>query len=61
MERAVFQNTVAAVVAKKIGISQAAAVKLVAQSSVGALKVADLQYLSYKGPDYWAEKVMEGS
>lgn len=59
MERVAFQNTVAAAVAKKRGISHAAAAALVAGSRVGVLKVADLKYLIYKGPDYWAEKIIE--
>lgn len=59
MERTVFQQTVAAAVAQKAGIPLAKAIVLVERSKVGALKVADIKYLFYKGPDYWAEKVVE--
>lgn len=60
MERAVFENTVAASVARITGISPAAAAELVTKSREGALKVADLRYLIYKGPDYWAERIVNG-
>lgn len=59
MERTVFQRSVATAVAKKAGISLTTALALVEQTQVGALKAGDLRYLVYKGPEYWAEKIIE--
>ncbi len=45
--------------ARRAGITPAEAAVLVEESRLGALTVGKLNFLSYKGPDYWAEKILE--
>jgi hypothetical protein len=59
LKRNEFQRAVAAVVARKAGVPLTTAMVVVEKSKVGALQAADLRYLAYKGPDYWAERIIE--
>lgn len=45
--------------ARRAGIPLAQAAALVEESPLGALAVGNPNFLSYKGPDYWAERVLE--
>lgn len=60
-QRGVFRRYVAEALARRAGIPMEQAAVLVERSSLGALAVGNLNFLSFKGPDYWAEKVFEES
>ena len=57
--RGTFMKYVAEALASRAGIPQAKAAALVEESGLGALAVGNLSFLSYKGPEYWAEKILE--
>lgn len=58
-ERGVFRRYVAEAVARRAGVSLAQAAVMVEESKLGALAVGNHNFLSFKGSDYWAEKVLE--
>jgi hypothetical protein len=57
--RSVFRRYVAEALARRTGIPLAEAAAMVEESQLGSLAVGKLNFLSYKGPDYWAEKILE--
>lgn len=57
--RSVFKGYVAAALARKTGLPLTRALAMVEESRLGALTVGNLNFLSHKGADYWAEKVRE--
>ncbi|MDT8903088.1 hypothetical protein [Anaeroselena agilis] len=57
--RSVFRRYVAEALARRAGIPLARAAAIVEESQLGALAVGKLNFLSYKGPDYWAELILE--
>jgi len=57
--RSVFRGYVAEALARRAGIPLAKAVVMVEESQLGALAVGKLNFLSYKGPDFWAERILE--
>lgn len=57
--RGVFRRYVAEALSRRAGVPLARAAAMVEESGLGALAVGNLNFLSYKGPDYWAEKVLE--
>ncbi len=57
--RSVFRRYVAEALARRAGIPLAEAAAMVAESQLGMLAVGKLEFLSFKGADYWAEKILE--
>lgn len=57
--RGVFKRYVAEALARRAGISPAKAAAMVEDSQLGVLAVGKLEFLSFKGADYWAEKIIE--
>ncbi len=57
--RSVFRRYVVEALASRAGIPMAEAAAMVEASQLGALAVGKQNFLSYKGPDYWAEKILE--
>jgi hypothetical protein len=60
-QRGVIKRYVAEALVRRAGVPLARAAAMVEESSLGALMVGNLDFLSYKGPDYWAEKILEQS
>jgi len=58
-QRGVIRRYVAEALARRAGVPLSRAAAMVEESSIGALAVGNLDFLSYKGPDYWAEKILE--
>lgn len=57
--RDMFKKYVAAALASRAGIPPAKAAAMVEESGLGTLMVGNLNFLSYKGPEYWAEQILE--
>lgn len=58
-QRGVFRRYVAEALARRAGIPLAQAAAIVEESPLGMLAVGNLDFLSFRGPEYWAEKVLE--
>ncbi len=56
--RSMFRRYVAEALARRAGVPLAQATAMVEESQLGALAVGKLSFLSYKGPDYWAEMIL---
>lgn len=54
-----FKRYVAAALARRAGLAAADAEAMVEESELGTLAVGNLNFLSFKGPEYWAEKIWE--
>ncbi len=57
--RGVFRRYVAEALARRAGITLTRAAAMVEESQLGMLAVGKLEFLSFKGADYWAEKILE--